>query len=441
MFNRTRGYLAAWNLLVLACILVAVGGVAYVVLSRSLISRIDQTLGQQSEEVAGELQRQDFRGSDLHLEREGYRGGAFILVVAADGRPLANPQGVALPLAALPAAFNGSLQNATVTVNGGRARVAVREIHDRTGIAAALIVGESLASEEDTLHELFLVFLGGGVLGLVLSIVGAWFLAGRALVPIHSALDRQREFVADASHELRTPLTVLSAGVDLLNHHRDAPLEANGELFDDVREGIMRLERLAGDLLTLARSDLGELALAIGEVELGAFIADVVRQVLPLAHSRQVELDARASGPVVIEADPDRLQQVLLILLDNALKHTRPGGCPPGRVRIMVQSHGEWAIIEVSDNGEGIPAEHVPRLFERFYRVNRARSRQDGGAGLGLAIARTLIAAHGGRIALTSKLGLGTTVTIQLPLHGRAESLVGRLGQFATRISDQPLSE
>lgn len=437
MFDRIRGSLVAWNLLVLGCVLVAVGGVASLVLSQSLVSRVDQTLGQQSDEVAGELRRQDFRAADLHLEHEGYRGGAFLLVVATTGRPLANPQGVDLPLVTLPSASDASLRYTTATINGGPARVAAREVRDRNGVPADLIVGQSLASEEGTLHDLLPVFLGGSIFGLVLSIVGAWFLAGRALVPIRGAFDRQRAFVADASHELRTPLTVLRAAVDLLQQHRDEPLEANGELLDDVRAEIVRLERLAGDLLTLARSDVGELALAVGEVEVGEFTADVVRRVLPLAHLRQVELAAQATGSVVVEADPDRLQQVLLILFDNALKHSGADG----QVLVAVHRQGDSAVVEVSDHGEGIPAAHVARIFERFYRVDPARSRREGGAGLGLAIARTLIEAHGGRIALTSTLGVGTTVTIRLPRRERAESLVGRLGHLAARIADRPLSE
>src|SRR5205807_4015663 len=123
--------------------------------------------------------------------------------------------------------------------------------------ADLLIVGQSLQSEQTALHFLLLVLVAGGGLGLLMVLGGAWFLAGRALVPIQQAFQRQQEFVADASHELRTPLTVLRSATDLLNQHREQPVEHNGELFDDVRAEIARMERLAQDLLTLARSDAG----------------------------------------------------------------------------------------------------------------------------------------------------------------------------------------
>src|SRR5207248_2241230 len=142
---------------------------------------------------------------------------------------------------------------------------------------------ESLAPEQSALHSLLLVLLAGGGLGLLLSFAGAWFLSGRALVPIQQAFARQQEFVADASHELRTPLTVLRSTTDVLDRHRAEPLSDNGELFDDMRGEIARMERLAADLLTLARSDSGELELMTAPLDLGVLAGDVVRRVTPLA--------------------------------------------------------------------------------------------------------------------------------------------------------------
>src|SRR5262249_18319077 len=185
-----------------------------------------------------------------------------------------------------------------------------------------LVIGQSLVSEQETLDQLLFVAFTGGIFGLILSLIGAWFLAGRALIPIQRAFDRQREFVADASHELRTPLTVLRAATDLLGQHRTELLDANGELFDDLRQEIGQLERLAGDLLTLARSDLGELELAVGEIALGPFVENVARLVLPLARQRQVAVECLTDETVQVETDPDRLQQMLLALLDNTLKHS-----------------------------------------------------------------------------------------------------------------------
>jgi signal transduction histidine kinase len=268
--------------------------------------------------------------------------------------------------------------------------------------------------------------------GLLVSLAAAWFLSGRALIPIQQAFQRQQEFVADASHELRTPLTVLRSATDLMNAHRDEPLERNGELFDDVRAEIARMERLAQDLLTLARSDASGVELMTAPVEMADVAAEVVRRTTPLAQAEGLRLILDAdSHPATVDADPDRLQQVLLILIDNAIKHTPRGG----KVDVRVRRHGQVAQVEVADTGTGIAPEHLPRIFDRFYRADKARARAQGGTGLGLAIAKMLVEAHGGELQLTSTVGVGTQVVVSLPLIAqRPATLGGRLGELAAHL-------
>ena len=293
------------------------------------------------------------------------------------------------------------------------------------------MVGQNLAQEENALNWLLLVLLAGGGVGLLLSLGGAWFLAGRSLVPIEQAFRRQQEFVGDASHELRTPLTVLRSATDLLSQHRAEPLAANGELFDDIRLEIERLERLARDLLTLARSDQGELELAVAPVDLGALAADVVRRTAPLADQRGVALSAPPTdAELIAEVDPDRLQQVILILLDNAIKHTPPGG----KVTVETHQQGSEALLVVADTGSGIAPEHLPRIFDRFYRADLARSRAERGTGLGLAIARMLVEAQDAELTVTSTAGLGTQATIRLRLL-TSPTRGGRLAELAARLT------
>jgi signal transduction histidine kinase len=267
---------------------------------------------------------------------------------------------------------------------------------------------------------------------LLLSLAAAWFLSGRALIPIQHAFQTQQEFIADASHELRTPLTVLRSATDLLDTHRSEPLNRNGELFDDVRAEIARMQRLAQDLLTLARSDAGGLELMTAPVQLADVASEVVRRTTPLARSQGVNLSLSPDGQdSTVEADPDRLQQVVLILIDNAIKHTPSGG----KVEVRVRRHGQHAEVEVADTGSGIPAEHLPRIFDRFYRADKARARQHGEAGLGLAIAKMLVEAHAGDLQITSQPGVGTQATVSLPLlTNRTASLGGRLGELAAHL-------
>ncbi|HUX87055.1 MAG TPA: ATP-binding protein [Chloroflexota bacterium] len=434
MFSQIRWKLVGWNVLVLALVLTVVGAAIYLTLASRLLGEVDQSLLERSREVATD--RRDLAGGRTFADHEGYRGGIFYLLVSSDGRIVANPQGVSL--VHLPWSFGQPQPPSfrSITLNGEHLRLFERLIAIPGLTQYYLVVGQSIQPQMDILQRLLFVLLAGGAVGLVLSVFGAWFLAGRALVPIEDAFSRQQEFVADASHELRTPLTVLRATTDVLNHHRGEPLEMNQELFDDLCQEIIRLERLATDLLTLARSDLGEFDLAVGDVDILALAGDVVRRMSPLAARREVSLKMTApETSLIVEGDPDRLQQVLVILLDNALKHTPAGGS----ISVVGKRHGSDVLVQVIDTGEGIPPEHLPRVLDRFYRVDRARSQAHGGTGLGLPIANSLIVAHHGQLSLSSTLGVGTTVTIRLHLAERVPSFAGRLGHLASRVAHRPL--
>lgn len=456
MFAPIRWRLVAWTMLVVGVILLVLGAAVYLAMSRSMRDQVDRYLAGHADQAAQALP------AVLAGERfpRGERArGTFYLIVDGDGRVLANPQRVDVADLSVPAGRVRAY--ATVSLDGEPVRLYSHPLRpgapagaDGPGSGkpgpggppgargsmvgppvpsdAVLIVGQSLAAEEHALQLLVLILAGGGAIGLLLSLAGAWFLAGRALVPIEHAFRRQQEFVADASHELRTPLTVLRSATDLLDRHSDQPLAANQALFDDVRHEIGRLQRLTGDLLTLARSDRGELELAVAPLDLAAQAGHVVRRLTPLAAERGIDLALEQHGAAPsVEADPDRLQQVLLILLDNALKHTPAGG----RVGVSVSQRDGWAAVEVADTGPGIAPEHLSRVFERFYRADAARSGEEGGTGLGLAIARTLVDAHGGQLTLTSAPGAGTRATIRLPAMARARSLPARLGDLAARLT------
>jgi signal transduction histidine kinase len=430
LFARIRWRLVGWNILILGLILVLLGGSVYVALSRSLLDEVDRNLLSRSEQAIPSLfpsRRPDSAApGSPRRGPQGYSGGVFYLALLPDGSVLANPQQVSMIELRWPETRDPTC--ATVQLaDGDMARVVLRRMPD----GGMLVTGQSLAPEQTALRSLVLVLVGGGGLGLLLSLFAAWFLSGRALIPIQQAFQRQQEFVADASHELRTPLTVLRSATDLLNKHRDQPIEREGELFDDVRGEIARMERLAQDLLTLARSDSGGLELLTAPLDMADIANEVVRRTTPLGQSAGVLLsmhtDAQAS---IVEADPDRLQQVLLILVDNAIKHTARGG----KVDVRVRRHGQTAQVTVDDTGSGIAPEHLPRIFDRFYRADKARAHDQGGTGLGLAIAKMLVEAHDGQLHLTSTLGVGTQVTMSLPLAHRAATLGDRLGELTAHL-------
>jgi heavy metal sensor kinase len=230
---------------------------------------------------------------------------------------------------------------------------------------------------------------------------------------LESSFEQQVRFTADASHELRTPLSVILAHIELaLGRPRTA---------EEYREALATCDRAAGrmkalveDLLTLARADAGQLDLEPVPVDLGSIAEECVDLLDALASRRGIRLDVSA-GRAVVAGDADRLTQVATNLITNAILYNRLGG----RVVVTAAAEGNEAVLTVADTGAGIPEEDLPLLFQRFYRADPARSRKHGGSGLGLAICRSIVEAHGGRIAVTSRPGAGTTVTVRLPLAGK----------------------
>jgi signal transduction histidine kinase len=226
---------------------------------------------------------------------------------------------------------------------------------------------------------------------------------------VAQALQAQRRFVGDASHELRTPLTTIRGNLELLR--RDPPIDDldRAAALDDTIGEAERLARLVNDLLALARSDAGQRP-AVGAVALAPLLEEVCRQARQLAPDRRVEA---ALSPAAAIASRDLLKQVLLSLVDNAIQHTRPGGA----IGIDVQSGDTQVAISVRDQGPGIAPKQLPRVFERFYRGDSARTA--GGAGLGLAIARALVEAQGGSIDAESRPDGGSVFTVRLLRSGQ----------------------
>jgi two-component system phosphate regulon sensor histidine kinase PhoR len=224
-------------------------------------------------------------------------------------------------------------------------------------------------------------------------------------------LDRARkEFLSNVSHELRTPLSSIKL---MLETVLEAPEQEARDLFvPQALAQVDRLTALVGQLLEQARAESGQLKLDLRDVDLEEVARPIVASFDQQASNKGVSIELAALRPVRVEADPDRLAQVFVNLIDNALRHTRGGG----RIRVELDARDSDAVLRVRDTGEGIPYRDLPHIFERFYVVDRSRTRGSGGAGLGLAIVKGIVDAHGGAIAAESMLGRGTAFTIRLPI-------------------------
>ncbi len=224
-------------------------------------------------------------------------------------------------------------------------------------------------------------------------------------------LERARkEFLSNVSHELRTPLSSIKL---MLETVIESPDEEAADLFlPQVLVQVDRLAALVQQLLEQARTESGQMKLHLREVDLEEVAHPIVSSFEPQAANKGVGLVLSAMRPVRVEADPDRLAQVFVNLIDNAMRHTASGGT----VTVELDASGNDAILRVRDTGVGIPYRDMPHIFERFYVVDRSRTRESGGAGLGLAIVKGIVDAHGGTISTESMLGRGTTFTIRLPI-------------------------
>ena len=224
-------------------------------------------------------------------------------------------------------------------------------------------------------------------------------------------LERVRqEFLSNVSHELKTPLTAIVAFVETLEAGALDDRENSERFLEIIRKNAARMQNLIDDILELSAIEAGNVGVKAEEIELSPLINDVIMSLAAKASSRDITVSNHVPTDTVVFLDPRRLEQMLTNLVDNAIKFNRDGGM----VTIACEA-GTRTRIFVKDTGEGIPAQHLERLFERFYRVDRARSRAMGGTGLGLAIVKHLARAHGGEVRVSSELGQGSTFEIDLP--------------------------
>jgi heavy metal sensor kinase len=228
---------------------------------------------------------------------------------------------------------------------------------------------------------------------------------------LEESIEKQVRFTADASHELRTPVSVILAQTSMARR-RDRPIEDYRDVIETCHSAAARMKSLVEGLLMLARNDAGELRPRISDCDLRQLADECIDLLLPLAEEKEIAI-RRELADVSVEADPELLAQAISNLVSNAIRHNGRGG----EARVSLVAEGAEAVLTVSDNGPGIPPEDLPRIFDRFYRVDAARSRRDGGSGLGLSIARAVALSHGGTLSCESPAGQGARFTLRLPVN------------------------
>jgi heavy metal sensor kinase len=441
----------------LAAILAAVGIFLPLWLRRDLLAGMDRTLKSRAAQISLGLRDvgsdpQESVGAQLAAAagRE-----TAVQLLSADGAVVASSGEEVAQLPMIDAdllgrALNGSRVKATLPFGADREPFRVLAVVSSPR-RQVLLVAESLDQLNGSVHSLLVVLVLLGPTALVAAGAGGWWLARKALLPVaqmteqaatigleqlharvpvprtsdelgrlaltlnamldrlERGVNRERRFLADASHELRTPLAIMRSELEVSLRSRRLSGEARDVLLSATEE-VERMSRIVDNLLTLARIDEGRLELDKAEVDLHSLAGDVVEDLRPLAVARRVEVEV-SGDDAVVGADRQRLHLAVRNLVENAVKYSEPGG----RVRVSVWGEMREKGLTVTDTGPGIPPEVLPNIFDRFVRVDDARSRDLGGSGLGLAIFREIVEAHGGRVWAESDLGRGSSFSLALP--------------------------
>ncbi len=458
--RNVRSRLTLWYVLVLASLLALYAGVACLFLFLSLREDFDQNLLEDVETVEGMLAKEPNGLVSLHASHPDAaepRIGHFIEVwspqgsllyrsAALQGQTLGGPPGPE-------EGQNDPPPSTTRLPNGTRVRLAssVYHIEDRRVVLRVAYTEEKLWLE---LREFGEVLMLGFPIALLLAGFGGYALARKALAPIDSmgtqaktisaerlgdrlsienpedelgklgtvfnamlgrlqaAFDQLRRFTADASHELRTPLTAIRSVGEVALQDQRSPAEYR-DVIGSMLEEVDRLTRLSESLLALSRADAGHVQLHREDISLARVAREASSVVEVLAEEKGQRIDIEGDADLIVSVDRLILRQAIVNLLDNAIKYSPLGS----QILVRVQSGGDkQVLLDVIDQGPGIPNEHQPHVFDRFYRVDRARTREWGGAGLGLSITRWAVEAHGGGITLKSEEGHGSTFQVSLPL-------------------------
>jgi signal transduction histidine kinase len=458
-FHSIKFRFTIWYLLVLAILLAGLSAGVYFYLSRSLYGNLDNSLELRSVQLHSV---QDILQSINQGQLEQELGEIVILYFYSGGQLVeVSPQGTSIdvPSESISQAIAGTSSFATVqTAQGeGLRLLAVPIIISISGPPpgiqpAALVIAQSTKQIDQALDGLVRTLGIAGPLALAVAAGGGIFLARRALKPVDDisrtaqeieesdlsrrinvgtkdelgrlaatlnemigrlerAFQRQKQFTSDASHELRAPLAVIEAE-STLALQKERPAADYQQSLETISQESRQMSSLIDQLLTLARADAGKEQWNFTEVNMGKLISSLSTDVEVLCQERGLSFQPGQIQDLMVKGDEARLRELFMDLLDNAIRYTPA----PGTVSVSLRPEGQMAVALITDTGIGISGEDIPFIFERFYRVDKSRSRAEGGTGLGLAISKHIAEAHGGRIEVKSEIGVGSTFSVWLPL-------------------------
>lgn len=408
MFNKLRLRLTLTSVAIVGLILLAIFSGIYFMMSRGLVQQSEHFLRQTITEVDSGV-----AVPNPYTDRQRRRQNFFYVKVTDSDQLIhisSDPPVTPEQIEELThRAIIASRSKGILRLNGDEVYRYLKGSRSADGLTALAFI--NIRFEEDFLTRLLMALIITGLSGLALVFFGSLYTATRALQPIRESWERQKNFIADASHELRTPLAVIQTNLELVLGNSEENVLSQDKWLQNIRAENNRMTRLVSDLLLLARADSLQERMEFKLFPLHQAVMNACYPLEPLARKEGLKMDIRIEAEMELYGDEARIKQVIVILLDNAIKYNRSNGV----VVLTLRETPGYAEIAVSDSGVGIEREHMDKIFQRFYRVDKARSREHGGSGLGLAIAEWIVRQHRGTIKVTSTTGEGTVFKVSLP--------------------------
>lgn len=456
MFHSVRARLTLWYTAILALVLIIFSAVSYVLLAREIRAENDASLANTAHEFAAAFDPADrSRGRDVLLDFR-YSDREILVLSPAAEVVVVSKSKIGAEERRRIEAFVRAGGTGLHTIPGGEEGQGVRIIATPISVVGThytVVVARDLSQQSDRLENAARAVFFGIPVALLVAAAGGYLLARKSFAPVtmmsmkarqigaetlderieignergelgflaatlngllerlQLAFESQRRFMADASHELRTPIAIIQGEADVALARSDRSADDYRESIEVMQRAARKLTRIVQNLFLLARGDAGRYPTSVSRFYLGEVVADCIRGMRSVAQARDVELSCSAAEDIVIVADEELIHRLVLNLVENAVKYTPPGG----RVHAEVRTDDGHSLIRVSDTGLGIAPAEQERIFERFFRGDRARPQNAGGAGLGLPIARWIAELHGGELRLEHSDAGGSVFVAVLP--------------------------
>jgi two-component system sensor histidine kinase CiaH len=275
------------------------------------------------------------------------------------------------------------------------------------------VVYLDVTAQQNILTTLIYTFVIVALAMLIVIFFTSRFFANRAIAPVREAFDKQKQFIADASHELKTPLAIINTNADVLLANGEDTIDSQSKWLHRIKSETERMKTLTGDLLYLTEMDDARTGVMFAPFNASESIESVILTMEAAVYERDLTMDYEIEPDLMLHGSSEQIKQVVMILLDNAIKYSNP----KGSISLTFKKRGHELALKVTNTGEGIPAEHLERIFDRFYRIDSSRARKLGGYGLGLAIAKSIVEQHKGKISAKSVPGEKTSFMVSWGAH------------------------